>query len=245
MTSKSVQPSPASKRTFYLLKQVNQAIRDFDMLADGDRVAVGLSGGKDSRALLHLLNARRRACPEKYQVIAIHVELEAVGLPSVRPELEPWFKQLGIEYSFVQMDISPQDFQPLDCNRCAWNRRKALFLQASRMECNKLALGHHADDAAETTLLNLCYSGRLETLAPTRTFFGGEITIIRPLIYIEERRIAQLARVMEWPEEEKVCPRGLDSRRAWVRRWLADSGRDYRQIRTNLWRAANGDGQES
>jgi tRNA 2-thiocytidine biosynthesis protein TtcA len=231
------QPAP-ERLTFFLLKNVNKAIREFDMLADGDRVAVAVSGGKDSRSLLHLLRARQRTVREQYHLIALHVETDAPGYPHLRSVLEPWFCALGVDYAFVPLELPPDEPMPLDCFRCSWNRRKALFFKAHELSCNKLALGHHADDALHTTLLNLFYSGRLETMAPKLPFFDDQITIIRPLIYLEERQLDRLARALAFPHDEVPCPLSDTSKRAWIKEWLHHAGPDYRQIRTNLWRAA-------
>jgi tRNA 2-thiocytidine biosynthesis protein TtcA len=230
---------PASdKLTFYLLKNVNKAIREFGMIADGDRVAVAVSGGKDSRSLLHLLRARQHTVPEGYHLIAVHVEAEMAGYPRLRPVLEPWFREMGVGYAFVPLDLPSDEPLPLDCFRCSWNRRKALFLKAQELGCNKLAFGHHADDALHTTLLNLFYSGQLETMAPNVQLFDGQINLIRPLIYLEERHLDRLARALAFPRDEVTCPLNRTSKRAWVKEWLRHAGSDYRQIRTNLWRAA-------
>ena len=228
----------ADKLTFYLLKNVNKAIREFDLIADGDRVAVAVSGGKDSRSLLHLLRARRRSVPEQYDLIALHVEAEIAGYPPLRQVLEPWFQEMEVEYSFVPLVLPPDEPLPLDCFRCAWNRRKALFTQAHALGCNKLALGHHADDALHTALLNLFYSARLETMAPSLRLFDGELALIRPLIYVEERHLDRLARLLAFPPVEATCPLSRTSQRAWVREWLRHAGPDYRQIKANVWRAA-------
>lgn len=230
---------PASdKLTYYLLKNVNKAIRDFDLIADGDRVAVAVSGGKDSCSLLHLLRARQRIVPERYHLVALHVEAKVADYPHLRPVLEPWFCESGVDYAFVPLNLPPGEPLPLDCFRCSWHRRKALFLKAHELGCNKLAFGHHADDAVETTLLNLFYSGRLETMAPSVQLFDDQITVIRPLIYLEERRLGQLARTLGVSYSEASCPHNQTSKRAWVKKWLRQSGADYRQIRTNLWRVA-------
>jgi tRNA(Ile)-lysidine synthase TilS/MesJ len=233
-----------AKLTFYILKNVNRAVREFDLIADGDRVAVGVSDGKDSCALLHLLLARQHTARERYRVVAIHVQAgEVLGLPDKRPDLEPWFAKLGVEYAFAPLELPADETLPMDCHRCAWHRRRALFLKAHELGCSKLALAHHADDAAQTTLLSLLYSGRLETLAPRLEFFDSAITLIRPLIYVEERRLAQLARALEVPLGMAVCPRAATSQRAWVKRWLAEAGPDIRQMRANLWHAARRHGK--
>ncbi len=241
----SVTPHPRSQArrdlgrlTFFALKQVNRAIYEFAMIGDGDRVAVAVSGGKDSCALLHLLLARQSVVAERYQLVALHVQMDAAGLPNLRPVLEPWFVQLGVEYAFAPLELSAHDTLPLSCQRCTWNRRKVLFLQAYALGCNKLAFAHHADDAAETALLNLLFSGRLQTLSPQLDFFDHTITLIRPLIYLEKSRLAQLARALQLPYNDLPCPNANTSRRAWIRRWLAEAGRNRGQIRANLWRAA-------
>ena len=236
------QPNP-DKLTFYLLKNVNKAIREFDMIADGDRVAVAVSGGKDSRSLLHLLRARQRTAPEHYDLVALHVEVGSAGYMPLRPVLEPWFRELAIGYAFTPLELPADEPLPLDCFRCAWHRRKALFLKARELGCNKVAFGHHADDAAQTTLLNLFYGGRLDTLAPRGEFFEEQIALIRPLIYLEERRLSQLVRALGFAPDEGACPLRHTSRRAWIKSWLRQAGPEYRQIRTNLWRAARRGGE--
>jgi tRNA 2-thiocytidine biosynthesis protein TtcA len=235
------QPNP-DKLTFYLLKNVNKAVREFALIADGDRVAVAVSGGKDSRALLHLLRARQRTAPERYDLVALHVETDIAGYTPLRPVLEPWFRELAVDYAFTPLDLPPDEPLPLDCFRCTWHRRKALFLKARELGCHKLAFGHHADDAAYTTLLNLFYGGRLETMAPRGEYFDQQITLIRPLIYLEERRLSQLARALGFVLAEGTCPLSHTSRRAWIKAWLRQAGPEYRQIRTNLWRAARRQG---
>jgi tRNA 2-thiocytidine biosynthesis protein TtcA len=231
-------PPASEKLTYYLLKNVNKAIHEFGMIADGDRVAVAVSGGKDSCSLLHLLRARQRTVPEQYHLVALHVEAQIDDYPRLRPALEPWFCELGIDYAFVPLDLPPGEPLPLDCFRCSWNRRKSLFLKAHGLGCKKIAFGHHADDAVYTTLLNLFYSGRLETMAPNVRFFDGQVNLIRPLIYLEERQLGRLAKLLALPLSQTSCPLSQTSKRAWIKEWLRQAGPDYRQIRTNLWRVS-------
>ncbi len=226
-------------RATYLLKSVNRAIRDFDLIEAGDRIAVGVSGGKDSRVLLDLLLYGVDILGD-YEIVAIHIDGSEVGLPALRPVLEPWFEAFGIPYHFAPLAVAQDEPLPMDCFRCSWNRRKALFFAAERMGCNKVAFGHHADDAAVTTLLSLMYKGQLETLAPRLSFFGGHFIVIRPLIYVPVVRIARYAQAQGWDFPPALeCPRRETARRGQVERFLASfTSKEQAQIRANLWRAS-------
>lgn len=224
----------------FLLRGVNRAVREHGLITDGDRIAVGVSGGKDSRTLLDLL-VRGVDIPGSYEVVAIHIDGTGVSLPDQKGELVPWFEALGVEYRVKPLVVPEDEPLPMDCFRCAWNRRKSLFFAADERGCNKVAFGHHADDAAVTTLMSLMYKGQLETLAPALNFFDGRFVVIRPLITLAESDIARYARASGWPSPpEPSCPAGEDSRRAKIERFLASfPKREYKQIRTNLWRVAH------
>lgn len=232
---------------YYLLKKVARAVREFSLIAPGDHIAVGVSGGKDSRTLLELL-LRGVALPQegdgapgpRYRVTALHVDGSPAGLPDLRPTLEPWLQAHDVPYEIVPIEVGEDESLPLDCFRCAWNRRKTLFQAADRLGCNKIAFAHHADDAAVTTLLSLMYKGRLETLAPSLNFFEGRFFVIRPLILVPEAEIARYARAAGWEfPAELDCPRTATTRRADVQRFLHSlNGRERKAIRANLWRAA-------
>jgi len=229
-------PDP-ERVAFFLLRKVARACKEFDLLAPGDRVAVAVSGGKDSRALLDLLLRYRQQVPFTYDLVALHVDGASAGLPDLRADLEPWFRQLGAEYRFVPLLLPPDEPLPLNCFRCSWNRRKALFLAAADLGCGKLALGHHADDAAATTLINLLFAGRLGTLEPRVSFFGGRVTVIRPLIYLTAAELARYAHAAGFPAPPD-CPQAAHSTRAQVEALLRGFGPRQARIRANLWRAA-------
>jgi len=222
----------------FLLKPVAHACKEFDLLTGGDRIAVAVSGGKDSRALLDLLLCYRRKVPYRYELVALHVVGTPAGSPNLRLELESWFQRRDVEYHFIPLELSSEEPLPLDCFRCSWNRRKALFTAAVGQGCGKLAFGHHADDAAATILLSLMFTGRLETMAPRVEFFDGAVTLIRPLIYLPEKELVRYGRAAGFPDPPRVCSQDLASRRAQVKALLRHFGRDQAQIRTNLWRAA-------
>jgi tRNA 2-thiocytidine biosynthesis protein TtcA len=131
--------------------------------------------------------------------------------------LERWLRELGVGYELVPMETAtgqPRRENQSPCFHCAWRRRKALFLTAQRLDCNKVALGHNADDVAQTTLLNLVYHGRLETMAARVDFFGGEITVIRPLYFVPEKEIVRYVRAGGVPVVAGPCPVAARSRRA-------------------------------
>ncbi len=220
-----------------LLKQFGQACQEFDLLADGDRVAVAVSGGKDSRALLDLLLRYRDRAPLEYDLVALHIVGTSAGLPDLTDTLRPWFEELGVEYSFVPLELPADEPLPMNCFRCSWNRRKALFIAADELGCNKLALGHHADDAAVTTLLNLLFAGRLEGLHPQVDFFQGRIAVIRPLIYITADELARYGQAAGFVPPPP-CPYESDSRRRQIEDFLRGLGSYQDIVRANLWRVA-------
>jgi tRNA(Ile)-lysidine synthase TilS/MesJ len=221
----------------FLLKDVTRAIGEFELIGDGDRVAVAVSGGKDSRAMLDLLLRHRRKVAYDYDLLAVHVDGSEAGLRDVRKELEPWFKDRGVDYHVEPLDLPPEEPLPLDCFRCSWLRRKTLFTASAERGCDRAALGHHGDDAAVTTLMNLMFNGRLDTMEPRVDFFDGTITVIRPLIHLPEKKLSRYARAAGYPDRPP-CPQGRESRRAEIEAFLRGFGRQQEQIRTNLWRAA-------
>jgi tRNA 2-thiocytidine biosynthesis protein TtcA len=221
----------------FLLKDVTRAIGEFALIDEGDRIAVAVSGGKDSRALLELLLRHRHQAPYDYDLLAVHVDGTKAGLPDVRAELELWLDRLGVDRHVVPLELTPDEPQPLTCFRCSWNRRKALFIAAAELGCEKLALGHHADDAAVTTLMNLMFNGELATMEPRVAFFDGTVTVIRPLILIAEAELIRYARAAGYPDRQS-CPWETESKRAQVEAFLRQLGPRRDQVRTNLWRAA-------
>jgi tRNA 2-thiocytidine biosynthesis protein TtcA len=220
-----------------LLKKVNKAVHEYDLIGDSDRIVVAVSGGGDSLSLFQLLQKRQRSVPEKVDLVAVHVYDDAGADERLRMDLEAWFQASGVEYAFEPLKVPADEPRPLTCFRCAWYRRKALFLTADRLNCNKVAFGHHADDVAETALLNLFYSGRLESMEPRVEFFGGKITIIRPLVYVPKEELTRFAQASGFPSPPPRCPNSLTSRRARMQAILQALESDHRGARSNLLRA--------
>jgi tRNA 2-thiocytidine biosynthesis protein TtcA len=229
-------PDPA-RIAHFLLRDVNRAIREFAMIRPRDRIAVAVSGGKDSLTLLRLLDVRRAYDPIPYELAAIHVRGDETGITAAHAPLEEWLYGQGIPCRIVEPDVGPSDPPPLTCHRCTWLRRKAIFLAAEALGCNVVAFAHHADDAAQTTLLNLLYGGQAVTLSPHVEYFSGRFRLIRPLIYVPERNLARFARASSFPPAPPVCPRAKDSRRQRIAQLLEANGPERDQFRSNLLRA--------
>ena len=223
---------------WHLLGLVNPLVVIGGNLLGGPWVAAGLIYMLGLGPLLDLLLRYRKRMPFSCNLVALHVVGTSAGFTDLRPELEPWFQSRGVEYHFAPLALSPEELLPLDCFRCSWNRRKALFAAAVDLGCNKLALGHHADDAAATTLLSLMFGGKLETMAPHREFLDSAVTVIRPLIYVPEKDLVRYGKVAGFPDSPPLCPQGMTSQRAQVKTLLRHFGRNQKQIRANLWRAA-------
>ena len=150
---------------YWLLKDINKAIRDFEMIQDGDRIGVAVSGGKDSLTLLRLLDWRRKSVSLNYEIAALHIIGDARGPQCLtHPPLLAWLENSGYTYAVEPVIIPENETLPMNCQRCTHNRRRTLFQVLQKMGCNVIAFGHHADDLAQTTLLNLFFGGRLETI---------------------------------------------------------------------------------
>ena len=225
-----------SGQEFFVCKKVGKAIWDYRMLADGDKIVVGVSGGKDSLALLYLLNYRRNFVPVKYEVLAVHIDS---GYPrSFSRGLIKYFKEIGVPYRIKKIDILKRTKRKdINCFWCSWNRRKALFEAANRLGYNKIALAHHKDDIVETTLLNLFFQGEISTMSPKQELFKGKITIIRPLAYIEENEVARFARKLKLPVQECACPQSVVSNRAKVAGIIKSLEKVCPEVKTNIFRS--------
>lgn len=226
------------KRAYWIIKNINRAIREYGMIKNGDRVAVAVSGGKDSMSLLRLLALRRQTTHEQYHIHAIHVVSDARGPETpVHAPLIDWLARSGFSYSVVPIQLAENEVMPMNCQRCTWNRRRVIFEEAERQGCQVVAFGHHSDDLAQTTLLNLLYYGKVETMAPARSFFDGKIRLVRPLCYTSESEIRRFARVCDFPPPPPDCPRSDRSRRRLVKEMIRSLSQQFPSARSNLLKA--------
>ncbi len=221
---------------FFISKRAGKAIMDYEMLSGGDKIAVAVSGGKDSLTLLRVLADRRAFVPIKYDLLAVHIDL---GYPCQHPKtLAKYFKSLGVDYHIEKVDIlKGKTRKDISCFWCSWNRRKALFEAANRFGCSKVALGHHKDDIIETVLLNLFFQGEISAMSPKQELFDGKITIIRPLAYVDEKMIKRFAKEASFPHEKCSCPNSLTSNRNKMAGIIRDIEKVCPDVKTNIFRS--------
>ena len=218
---------------------MGKAIHRYGLIQDGDRILVGVSGGKDSLTLLHLLHERSKHVPIHYDLMPVYIDL---GFGSGRAEaLRNFFEKKEFSYYIEFTDIGKRansaENRENPCFLCSWERRKRLFHLAHRFKCNKIALGHHQDDIIETFLLNIFYSAEISTMLPLQTLFKGKITLIRPLALLEEKKIERFARETGLPFGPSGCPSSGKTKRKVVKDLIGMlSKKDYR-VKGNIFRA--------
>jgi tRNA 2-thiocytidine biosynthesis protein TtcA len=238
-----------SRRASYLERRIKslcgRALHGWDMIADGDRVAVGLSGGKDSLSLLWLLAERVRRIPIDYSLHAFHIEM---GYHTVDHQaLADFCRELGVPLQVVETDYGPRAHTPENrekspCFFCALHRRRELFQLAHKNGCRKLALAHHQDDIHETFLMNLLFAGNLSTMLPVQPFFKGELVLIRPLSLVSAQQTRRFAELKGLPVQPPCCPSAGQGQRARVRRVLESFYHGNKKVRPSIWRAISHSG---
>jgi tRNA(Ile)-lysidine synthase TilS/MesJ len=230
-----------------LLSHARRAVDDYQMIEDGDRIAVGISGGKDSLALLTALAGLRRFYPKKFEVIGISIDMGLEGMDF--SAVAKYCEELGVEYKIVKTEISNIIFnvrkEPNPCSLCAKMRRGALNTAAVEEGCNKVALGHHFDDVVETFMLNLFFEGRIGTFSPVTYLSRMDITVIRPLIYMPEKDVRYFASKVTLPVIASPCPADKNTERERMKELLHNLERENKGLRYRIFGAmqrANIDG---
>ena len=201
-----------------IIKSVGRGINKFDLIKADDRIAVGLSGGKDSLVLLETLALRRRHIPIHYDIIAIHVSLDN-GLYDIDREfIHSFCNSLNVRYYEKMISVDLDEASVTPCFVCSRGRRKELFLMTRDLGCNKLALGHHMDDILETFFLNMTFNGAISTIPPKLSIFHGEFDIIRPLYLLNKNSINRYCAIRGFPDQKKECPYGDTTKREEIKK---------------------------
>lgn len=191
-----------------MLSLVRRAVQDYNMISEGDRIAVGISGGKDSLAMLAVLKALQRFYTKKFELEAITVNVGFEGM-NFEPVKE-YCSKIGVNYHIVDTEIADIVFKERKeknpCSLCAKMRKGALNSKVEELGCNKIALGHNRDDVIETFLMSLFYEGRIYCFSPYTYLSRRKIASIRPLIYVPEKDVIGFARREELPVVKNKCP---------------------------------------
>ena len=222
-----------------MLSFVRRAVDDYLMIEEGDRIAVGISGGKDSLTLLEVLAEMRRFYPKKYDIVAITVDMGFEG--SDMSEVREFCRRLHVEYRVVETQIAKIIFdvrkEPNPCSLCAKMRRGSLHAEAQAAGCNKVALGHHFDDAVETFVMNLFFEGRLGCFSPVSYLSNRKITLIRPMLYATEKDVEYFVRRRALPVVASLCPEDKATERENVKRLLASLEKENKGLKHRLFHA--------
>ena len=222
-----------------LLSPLRKGIETFNMISDGDKIAVGVSGGKDSITLLTLLAEYKKFSPQKFDLAAISVDLKFGGQKSDYTDVKLLCEKYGVPFYVVETDIGEIVFdvrkEKNPCALCSKMRKGALYEKAKELGFNKVALGHHADDFIDTFMLSLFYEGRLNTFAPKSFLSRTGLIMIRPMIYIKECDVKSFAETL--PVKKSRCPADKDTKRTFVKETLKKIGEEVPNIREMIFTA--------
>lgn len=221
-----------------LARSMGRCVRDFDLIEEGDRVMVCLSGGKDSYTMLQLLRRLQRRAPVRFELLAVHLDQRQPGYDG-RP-LEQWLQAQQVEHRILREDTYSIVTEKVPegqtyCALCSRLRRGVLYNAAQELGCTKIALGHHADDAIETLMLNLMFTGSMKSMPPRLDSDDGRNVVIRPLLYAAESRIARYAELCEFPILPcDLCGSQENLKRQQVKQWLAQLEQMAPQARQSM-----------
>jgi tRNA(Ile)-lysidine synthase TilS/MesJ len=222
-----------------LLSYTRKAVDGYNMIEDGDKIAIGVSGGKDSLALLYALKGLQRFYPKKFELEAITVSLgfDNFDLSGVKSLCE----ELDINYTVVETDIGEIIFEERKeknpCSLCAKMRKGALNEEAEKLGCNKIALGHHKEDIVETMMLSLFYEGRFYSFAPVTYLDRMKLYSIRPLMFVPEKDIISFKNKYELPVVKSPCPADENTKREYMKNLLKQLNKENPGVTDRMFKA--------
>lgn len=218
---------------------VGSTIESYQLIQENDHILIGVSGGKDSLALLDILAARQRYSPVSYKLTACHVMVKNIGYEINRRYLEDFCRQRSVDFLFHEVEYStmPGKEDQTKCFFCSWTRRKTLFDLSKELHCNKIATGHHLDDAVQTLLMNLTFHASVSSLPASLRMFDGRINFIRPLIEQFDDEMKRYVQIMEYPQLKTACPYNDDSKRHAMKHILDQLQALNRDAKLSMFRA--------
>lgn len=231
-SSQTIEPSSIKK----VYQKVGKAIQKYHLIEEGDRILVGLSGGKDSMVLLESLAGRLKYHPVKYELAAIHISLASRPYSVDLEYLQSFAEKLHIPFYHNVIDVEIDDAEDKNpCFICSWNRRKVLFQTALESGYQKLALGHHMDDAIQTLLMNMAFQSSISSMPPSLPLFDNKIKLIRPLSLLTEAEVKAFAEIKNYKKEIKTCIYEKDSKRGEIKQLISQLSKLHPNVRTNIY----------
>lgn len=222
-----------------VMSYVRRAVDDYHMIEDGDKIAIGISGGKDSLTLLYALNGLKRFYPKKFDIHAITVDLGFKNLDL--DKIQALCEELGVEYTIVKTDIAKIIFEDRKesspCSLCAKMRKGALNDAMKAAGCNKIAYGHHKDDVVETMLMSLIYEGRWHTFSPVTYLDRMDLTVIRPLMYMNEADVIGFVNKQGIPVLKSACPVDGYTKREYTKQLLRRLNQENPGVKERMFTA--------
>lgn len=221
-----------------LLNHMGRAIADFGMIHEGDRILVGVSGGKDSHSMLHLLRLLQQRSPVKFELLAVNLDQGHPGFPGHL--LEDYFQREGYDYRMLKEDTYTVVLEKTppgktQCAVCSRLRRGILYNAAVELKCNKIALGHHRDDLISTLMLNLFFAGSIASMPPLLRSDDGRNTVIRPLAYAPERDLVRFAELKQFPIIPcDLCGSQENLQRKRMERLIDELGKEIPMVRQSI-----------
>ncbi len=222
-----------------VLSYTRRAVDDYHMIEDGDKIAIGISGGKDSITLLYALHGLKRFYPKKFEIHAVTVDLgfQNLDLDKIKEICE----ELDIPYTIVKTEIADIIFnerkESNPCSLCAKMRKGALNEAIKAAGCNKVAYGHHRDDLIETYLMSLIYEGRIHTFSPVTYLDRMDLTVIRPLMYMKEADVIGFVNKNNVPVLKSPCPADGNTKREYIKQLLAQIQRENPDAKDRMFTA--------
>lgn len=208
--------STEEEKTIRRIEQrFNKGVVRYRLIEEGDKILVGLSGGKDSLALVELLGRRSRIFKPRFSVVAVHVVMSNIPYQADLEYLRAHVAAYDIPLIVYETSFDPTtDTRKSPCFLCSWNRRKALFAVAREQGCNKIALGHHMDDILETLLMNITFQGAFGSMPPKLVMRKFDMTIVRPMCLVHESDLIELSKLRAYRSQKKNCPYESQSNRS-------------------------------